>query len=419
MTSRELFEQAAQHLADARKIQDAADAEKRDLTAEEDANYGKYFADYEKAKKRAEDRFKLEQAESESRESAGMISDPETPVESRTDGTEAEQRAELEAAVDAAFNEVMFYRSGKGPSLTAAAEYEKRALQADVDITGGYTVAPAQFVSRLIQAVDNLTFFPSLATVIPVTTSDKIEGVSLDTDPADPAWTAEIGAASEDSSMAFGGRALQPNQLTKLLKVSRKLLMVSALPVEQIVRERLAYKLAVTAENVYLNGTGAGQPLGVFTASANGITTSEDVSTGNSTTAFTFDGLKECKYALKSQYWPRSSWIMHRDAVKMASKLKDGEGQYQWQESVVGGDPDRLLGFPVRISEYAPNTFTTGLYVGILGDFSNYWIAQLQEMDMQRLDELYAANNQVGFVLRSWFDGMPVLAEAFRRVKLA
>jgi len=38
---------------------------------------------------------------------------------------------------------------------------------------------------------------------------------------------------------------------------------------------------------------------------------------------------------------------------------------------------------------------------------------------MQRLVELYAATNQVGFVGRLESDGMPVLAEAFVRVKLA
>ncbi len=70
-------------------------------------------------------------------------------------------------------------------------------------------------------------------------------------------------------------------------------------------------------------------------------------------------------------------------------------------------------------SEYAPNTFTTGLYVGLLGDLSYYWIADALSMTVQRLEELYAATNQVGFIGRLETDGMPVLEEAFVRVKLA
>jgi len=38
-------------------------------------------------------------------------------------------------------------------------------------------------------------------------------------------------------------------------------------------------------------------------------------------------------------------------------------------------------------------------------------------MSVQRLDELYAEANQVGFISRSQVDGQPVLAEAFVRVK--
>ena len=71
----------------------------------------------------------------------------------------------------------------------------------------------------------------------------------------------------------------------------------------------------------------------------------------------------------------------------MAAKIKkDGEGQYIWQGSVENGQPDRLLGFPTNMSEYAPNTFATGKYVGILGDFKNgYMIADGDAISVQVL----------------------------------
>ena len=59
-----------------------------------------------------------------------------------------------------------------------------------------------------------------------------------------------------------------------------------------------------------------------------------------------------------------------------------------------------LLGFSVITSEFAPSTFTTGQYIGILGDFSHYWIANAMNMQIQRLNELYAETNQVGFIGR-------------------
>ena len=73
----------------------------------------------------------------------------------------------------------------------------------------------------------------------------------------------------------------------------------------------------------------------------------------------------------------------------------------------------------MAVSEYVPNTFTSGQYVGILGDFSYYWIADAFDMTIQRLTELYAETNQMGLITRWSTDAMPVLENAFARVKLA
>jgi len=191
------------------------------------------------------------------------------------------------------------------------------------------------------------------------------------------------------------------------------------MPTETIVRDRLAYKFGVTEEKSFLLGTGASQPLGIFTASANGIPTTRDVSSGNTTTSIGFDGLISAKFSLKSQYLAKARWLFHRDAVAQISKLKDTANQYLWQPSQKEGTPDMIHGVPVFMSEYVPNTFTTALYVGMIADFSNYWIADAIDMQVQRLLELYAETNQVGFIGRKETDGMPVLGEAFARVKLA
>ena len=70
---------------------------------------------------------------------------------------------------------------------------------------------------------------------------------------------------------------------------------------------------------------------------------------------------------------------------------------------------DTILEMPFEESEYVPNTFTTGNYVGILGDWSFYWIADALNMNVQVLTELYAETNQNGYIARKETDGMPVL----------
>lgn len=427
MTLQELMAKRAGIISQARAIVDAADAEKRDLTEEEKTNFDRAFADADKLREEIERRQKLEQAERDLSRSVaeptqramspGMETGSARAVELRRQfPMQSEEWIQSEMRREAMFSRVFpAFLSGDYRMLGPE---ESRALQQDLQASGGYLVPPMQFVRDMIKAVDNMVFIRQWATKNDVTSAESLGVASLDNDPADPSWVAELNFGSEDSTMSFGRRELHPHPLAKYIKVSKKL--VRTVPsVETLVRDRLAYKFAVTEESAFMTGSGANQPLGVFTASANGISTARDVSTGNETTSIKFDGLYEAKYTLKQQYWPRARWVFHRDAVKQIAKLKDGEGRYIWSESQRIGEPDRLLGLPVYMSEYAPNTFTTGLYVGILGDFSYYWIADALTMEIEVLRELYAATNQVAIVARKETDGMPVLAEAFVRVTLA
>lgn len=422
--AREKLAQRARIIEENRKDLEVAEKEKRARTAEEMTASEKRWADINRLKTEADEL--VRQADAEDGLEGERRNEPIKPgTEKRTPADESaevrtarimhEARTMTEAQYAAQADVRAFGEELRFAAMTAK---ERRALEVTNSASGGYLQPPQEFIARLIQAVDNLTFMRRLATTFQVPQAESLGAPSLDNDPADPTWVGELSIGSEDSTMSFGKRELRPHPLAQFIKVSRTLLRKAAIGPEAVVRERLAYKTAVVQENAFLNGNGAAQPLGVFTASSVGISTGRDVSTGNTSSSMTFDGLKAAKWSVKSQYWPRLQWIFHPDGGEQIDKLKDGEGQYIWQASVVAGQPDRLLSFPVNFSEYAPNTFTTGLYVGILGDFSNYWIADALSMEIQPLNELYAATNQVGFISRSETDGMPVLEEAFARVKL-
>lgn len=294
---------------------------------------------------------------------------------------------------------------------------ELRAMSADTDGEGGYMV-PEDFRATVIKGINDLVFIRQLATVIPVAGASDLGIPTMTADIEDADWTTEVATVNEDTALTFGKRTLKPTILSKLIKVSQKLLRNPAIDAEAFMAERMAYKFAIAMENGYMTGGGTNAPLGLFTASNDGIATSRDVSTGNTSTAIGGDNLFAVKYAVASQYRANASWLFHRDAVGAISKLQDGAGNYLWQPGLSAGQPDRLLGSPVYESEYVPNTFTSGLYVGLYGDFKYYWIADSLNFEIQRLVELFAANNQVGFIGRASSDGQPVLGAAFARVKL-
>ena len=292
------------------------------------------------------------------------------------------------------------------------------ALQQSNPTQAGYLVAPEQFVQELIKGIDDATFMRRKARVLPPLKGAQSLGYPSRTARMGAAvWGTEIAAPTADTALAFGKREFKPNPATAEILLSKTLVRNFA-GIDGLIRDELAYVFGALEETAYMTGDGVGKPLGLFTAHADGIPVARDVSTGNTATEIKFDGLFEAKYAVKDQYQAKCEWIFHRDGIKKIAKLKDSDGQYIWQPSVALGVPDMLLSKPINISEYAPNTFTSGLYVGIYGDLNNYWIADSQTVEIQVLNELYARTNQVDYMARFETDGAPVLSEAFSRIKL-
>lgn len=296
---------------------------------------------------------------------------------------------------------------------------ERRNLSAGVDVAAGFLYPDEIFLQQFLQEIDDMVVMRQLATVLPVSGADSLGVASLDADPDDAEWTTELDTGSEDDAMRVGRRHLHPQPLAKRIRLSRTLLRRHP-AAEALVASRMAYKFSVTLEKAYLTGNGFNKPLGVFVASDDGIPTSRDVSEGNTATQIKADGLINALYSLKQAYRrsPSLRGVFHRDAIKMIRKLKDNDGQYLWLPGLSAGESETILGHRYIESEFAPNTFTSGQYVGLWGDFSNYWIADVMGYELQRLDELYAEKNQVGFIGRAESDGAPMLAEAFARIKL-
>lgn len=398
---RELLEKRNKAIADCRAIHDKAKAENRDLSSEEQSHYDTLWGDATRFKNEYDRELRLQEATPEDR--ADLNKKGETKAKVGLDSEE--YRSAFES----------YLQEGRGGIMPE----HRAALQQGLGPEGGYLVSPQEVVNTLLQKVDDLVYMRQWATKYQITGAKSLGIPSYDTDLNDAEWTTELGTGSDDEAMRFGGRELKPNPLAKRVKVSRTLLRNSGINLSSFILDRLAYKFGITEEKHFLTGDGASKPLGVFTASSNGISTGRDVVCGT-TAEITPDGLIDVKFKLKEQYRLRAStrWFMSETAMKNISKLKDADGDYIWRESMRVGEPDTIFGIRVATSQYAPAVFTTGQYVVILGDFSFYAIADALSLEVQRLEELYAETNQVGFIGRHETDGMPTLEEAFARGKL-
>jgi HK97 family phage major capsid protein len=109
---------------------------------------------------------------------------------------------------------------------------------------------------------------------------------------------------------------------------------------------------------------------------------------------------------------------MNDSTALLIRKKKDTTGRYVWEPGLQPGMPDMLLGKPVYISDAMPTVATTAKSV-LFGDFSYYTIAERSLRTLVRLNELYAANGQVGFRSVERLDGKLTLAEAVVRLTQA
>lgn len=417
-TSNELRAERATEINEARKNLEAAEAREGGATADDLAAFTRAMdgADLKGQRADAMDRYEkgddAGQPVAEGRSGSAFMGG---------DGAELADTPERRKAIRNDFRHYLQTGEIRGHYRK---DQERRAEYRDTIIStdgkGGYLIAPKTVSDDIVSAVNNMVFIRTLAQITKVKEAKKLGIRKKTTRMADASWTTEVAGATEDTTMAFGIRDLEPYRLTKRAKVSNRTLALSADAENEVISE-LSYVFGVTQEKAFMLGDGSGKPLGVFVADNNGIPTARDVATDNTSTAMTADGLINAKYSLKGGYLadPSCRWCFHRDGVKMIRKLKNsGDGQYVWAAGLAGGQPDRILDVPVLTSEYAPNTFTTGLYVGIIGAFRYYRIAEVDTVFLQRLVELYAETDETGFIGRMWVDGAPVLDEAFARVKL-
>jgi len=425
----ELRQKRAKALADCREILDRVDKENRAQTAEERSQYDKIWADYEDLGQQVEDgenRNKLERVEEEERQA-----EKKREEERRSPKAKIEEKEEERRRVDP-FAEFKDFNLTEEQRVRRTDEYhrgfckrlfgrgtldeeEHRAQTAGKAEKGGYLYASEQFVNELISDVDDAVPFRALCRQFTLATADTLGVPTFTSKASDADWTSELGVPTRDT-LKFGKRALTAHPLAKEIIVS-KVLIQKAPNIISIVRGELARVVGEAYENSYMTGDGHQQCLGLFTDSADGIdAATRDTSTGNTSSLVKFDNLKTAKFTLKQAYWGNAQWLMHRDIMQQLSKEKDGEGRYLMQDSVLAGTPlTMLLGFPVVLSEFAPNTTGSGNYAYAFGDFSWYWIVDGLDPDILRLEELYARENQDLFIIRGAGDGAPVKAEAFVR----
>lgn len=284
------------------------------------------------------------------------------------------------------------------------------ALQVGTDSEGGY-LAPDEYQKTLVQALEEENIFRKLAHRIATDSGERKIPVVATKGTA--SWLDEEAAFTE-SDDTFGQVSIGAYKLGTIIKVSEELLNDSVFDMPAYIAKEFARRIGAAEEAAFFTGDGTNKPTGILAASGgakNGVTAA-------GTDKITADELIDLFYALRAPYRRNAVWLLNDSTVKAIRKLKNTTGDYLWQPSLVAGTPDTILGRPVYTSSCMPE-LATGKKPIAFGDLGYYWIADRQGRSFKRLNELYAANGQVGFLSSERVDGKLILPEAVQTLTMA
>ena len=342
MTILEMREKRNKAWNAAKAFLDSHRTEKGTLSAEDDATYTKMEQDINDLGKEIARMERQEQMEAE------LNKPVNTPLTSKPSANGNEPEKKTGRASDE-------YRKAMVEAFRSNFKRVSDILQEGVDADGGYLV-PEEYDHRLIDTLSEENIMRSLATTITTSGEHKINIAA--TKPA-AAWIEEGGALTFGDA-TFSQILLDAHKLHVAIKVTEELLYDNAFNLENYILTQFGKALANAEEDAFLNGDGTGKPLGLFAATGGG-TIAQTL-----TAAIKSDDVLDLVYALKRPYRKNASFIMNDATLASLRKLKDNNGAYIWQPSYQAGEPDRVLGYAVHTSAFAPKDAIA------FGDYSYY-----------------------------------------------
>ena len=388
MTITEMMKKRADLLGQMRNFLDTHEDKQGKLTSEDATTYMNMEAEFDGLTDAISRAQRVEQREAE-------LSKPiNSPLTGKpyTAGTNPEQKT------GRASDE---YRKAMLTAMRTNFRQVSNILQEGVDADGGYLV-PVEYDRRLIEVLEEENIMRSLATVITTSGEHKINIAA--SKPA-AAWIDE-GAALTFGDATFDQKIMDAHKLHVAIKVTEELLYDNAFNLESYIITQFGKALANAEEDAFLNGNGTGKPTGIFDATHGGHLLNT-LSAGIKS-----DDMLDLVYGLKRPYRKGASFIMNDGTLAQLRKLKDNNGAYIWQPSYQAGEPDRVLGYEVHTSAYAPKDAIS------FGDYKYYNIGDRGSRSFKQLNELFAGNGMIGYVAKERVDGKLILPEAVQIMKL-
>ena len=284
---------------------------------------------------------------------------------------------------------------------------EVKAMQEDTDAEGGFFV-PEQFINQVVHdtGVPGSQLRP-LCTVIRVASKDGYIPTM-----ASATWAAIAEeAAFGESTPVVGQVAFSIEKSGGSVKVSRELLDDSAINLPALLSQ-IFQEAAGQFEDVgIISGNNTTQYAGIMSDASVAFYTM-----ANATSVVGAD-LIGTYYALNAQHRANASWVMKSSIAALVNSIAITAAGVHSIPSLTAAPADFILGKQAVLTDVVSGlggNITSTEKIAIFGDFRKYYIFDRVGFTIRRNDDLYMANDQVGFFATRRGDGQVGLPAAFK-----
>jgi HK97 family phage major capsid protein len=404
----------AAQIADARKLVDRAEAEKRELTSEENAEWEKRMTDVDACEgniKKAERKEKLEALEGEQRAIQPRKTSPHQPAKQITRG---ERNASLKAWMG--YGSPVSSLRYDGETLDRCAGLGMAVNNSSITLRSMNTSTAGAGGAGTFQ-----TYFPDIQSEMkyysPVLQSCNLQVTDngntftfpRGSDVANTmAIVAQSGASGVATDPTFDKVALGAYTFRYVEQVTYEMLQDAVFDVEGWLTSRLAERAGRTVEKYIVSGTGSAQPTGLTTAAIAADGGTAAVTLAATKKNFTsFDDLMTLFSAVDLSYRSSNTLLLHDSSVWDLRKIKDTQGRYVWDVNntlVQNAQPDKIAGFNYLISNSIDASGAFNKNIGVFANLSRHVVRMVDGIQITRLNEIYRGNGMIGFEILMRFD---------------
>lgn len=379
---KDLIDQRARAWEQAKPLNDTIHAEGRPFSAEEQEQWDRYNADIDACDARIAELDTILERERDAADARLRLlelvgNSDEQPTDAPQQRAETDVSEQFRALARGEARSIDF-------KMSDAAKREARDLVKGTTTAGGYTV-PTSFVRSLYEHMIEVSAIRQTnATILTTATGEALQ-VPKTTAHGTAAIVAEGGAIAE-ADPTFGQVTLDAYKYGILIQISHELMKDTAVDLNGYLARQAGRALGNASGTHFVTGDGSSKPNGVVTASTLGKTAA-------SATAITTDELIDLHFSVIEPY-RRSAYWMFKDATLGAiRKLKDTTNQYLWNPGLASLAPSTILDKPYVVDPNMP-AMTTGLKSVLFGDFSTYWIRDVESIRFETSLE-YAFNTDL------------------------